>query len=223
MAITNFEQEMLGVANELIDDFGQYAVVLSRSTEYKNVLQPWKGKLDSYSATTVKVVSKTIDENLLNTSDNRTGNINRELLVAGDQLTDIQSDDLILTFNALMSSKVELPSSNISSSTDITSSGVYMVDTSAGDVDITLNSNNSDLTTLIFSKISTDANAVNITTSDGVTIANSSSYIIKNNFDVTGFILNSGNYKILERYKVYEPLIISPAGNDLLYKLRVGA
>jgi hypothetical protein len=223
MAITEFETEALANANELIDSFGQYIAILNRSESLVDVAKPWLGKTKSYYATVVKGVAKTIDENLLNMNDSRTQNINREFLVAGDKLTSIDSNDLLITFNALVSSNISIPSFNISTDSTVTQTGVYNVDSTSGNIVLTLDENNADGTVILISKTSIDTNTITLNTQGAVTIESNTSYNISYNYDVTGFILNNGNYQILERYKVYEPMIVSPAGNNILYKLRVGA
>lgn len=223
MAITEFETEALANANELIDSFGQRIAVLNRSENLVDVTKPWLGKTKSYSATVVKAVSKTIDENLLNMNDSRTQNTNREFLVAGDKLPSVDSNDLLITFNALVSSKISIPSFNISMDSIITQNGVYNVDSASGNIVLTLDENNADGIVILISKTSTDTNSITLNTQGAVTIQSKTSYTISYNYDVSGFILNNGNYQILERYKVYEPMIVSPAGNNILYKLRVGA
>ena len=223
MAITEFEAEALANANELIDSFGQYIAVLNRTEDLIDVSKPWLGKSKLYSASVVKGVSKTVDDNLLNMSDSRNQNINREFLVAGNKLNVINSNDLLITFNALVSEEISIPSFNISTDSTLTQNGVYNVDSSSGGIVLTLDENNINGTVILISKTSVDTNTITLNTQGAVTIESSNSYTVKYNYDVTGFILNNGNYQLLERYKIYEPMIVSPAGNDLLYKLRVGA
>jgi hypothetical protein len=223
MAITEFETEALASANELIDSFGQYIAVLNREEALIDVAKPWLGKSKSYTANVVKAVSKTIDENLLNMNDARNQNFNREFLVAGDKLTEINSNDLLITFNALVTSQISIPNFDISTDSTITQNGVYNVDSSSGNITLTLDENNANGTIILISKTSTDTNTITLNTQGAVTIESNASYSINYNYDVTGFILNNGNYRLLERYKIYEPMIVSPAGNNILYKLRVGA
>jgi hypothetical protein len=223
MAITEFEAEALANANELIDSFGQYIAVLNRTEDLIDVSKPWLGKSKLYSASVVKGVSKTVDDNLLNMSDSRNQNINREFLVAGNKLNVINSNDLLITFNALVSEEISIPSFNISTDSTLTQNGVYNVDSSSGGIVLTLDENNINGTVILISKTSVDTNTITLNTQGAVTIESSNSYAVNYNYDVTGFILNNGNYQLLERYKIYEPMIVSPAGNDLLYKLRVGA
>lgn len=223
MAITNFEIDALANANELIDSFGQYVAVLNRSENLTDDTKPWLGKSRSFTANVVKAVGKTIDENLLNMNDSRTENLNREFLIAGDKLTKINSNDILVTFNSQVSSQITIPSFDISSDFTITQSGVYNVDTSTSAINLVLDENNTEGTIILISKVSNDVNSLVLETQGSVTINGETTYTINYNFDITCFILTGSNYEPLERYKVYEPMIVSPAGNNLLYKLTVGA
>jgi hypothetical protein len=223
MATTDFENKILASTNKLMGKFGQYVAFLSKSTVLKDVGKPWLGAQESYTSNIVKGVTKTLDDKLLNFTDARVDNEDFEILVAGDKLSKVDSNDLLFLFNARITSSIAIPSSTLSTDTTINSNGIYSIDSSSGNIVLTLEQTNAINTVVLFSRISSDINTVTINTQAAQTINGASSYNLAYNEDIVGFIFDGSNYEILRRFKVYEPMIVSPGGNNLLYKIKVGA
>jgi len=220
---TVFETSILKTANTLIDQFGQYVAILSQENSLISASKPWEGNIKNFTGVTLKTVSKTVDENLLNLNDARMKNVNREFIIAGDKLVTVNPDDLIFTFDQVLQSIVTLPPSNINTNTTISTSGVYNIDSTAGDITLTLDQNNADKAIIFISKNSKDSNSIIMNTSGAVTILGKTTYTNKFNASVAGFILNGTNYEQSLKNKIYDIKEVSPSGNNLLYKLLVGA
>ena len=188
MATTNFETRALASANKLINKYGQYSIYLTRSKSLIDSNKPWLGEIKSYTPTVVKMVKKTIDRNVVNISNQRLDNINSEFLIAGDQLTNINTDDMVMVPNIGIDQDFTLSSSTITSDIILSAIGYYNIDSSGGDIVITLDSGFIVGDILIFSRISNDQNTVTITPTPSDTIDGDNTYQFLYNNDTIGFI-----------------------------------
>ena len=226
MAITNFEAKNLKLANKLIDKYGQVMLVMSKSSVLRDVSKSWLGVTTIYSPISVKAVNRQLVDNLLNVNDDRVNNLNTGLIIAGDALNDLTSNDLIFSFNGLISEPLTLNTITIPSSNfiyDITTAGNYVVNTSTTIANITLNASISNNSILMINRADS-INDIIITPTSGFTIDNKNSLTISKNSSLTGLILNGTNYSIIERTSIYAINKIAPSGNTLLlYSLEVGA
>lgn len=225
MAITNFEAKNLKLANKLIDKYGQVMLVMSKSSVLRDINKPWLGKVASYLPISIKAVNKQLVNNLLNVNDARVNNLNTGLIIAGDALNDLTSDDLLFEFKGLISETLNLNTISVPSSATpyiATTGGNYIVNTSTTIANISLDVNISNNSVLMINR--TDSiNDIVITPSSGFTIDNKNSLTISKNSSLTGLILNGTDYSIVERTSIYAINKIAPSGNTLLYSLEVGA
>ena len=225
MAITNFEAKNLKLANKLIDKYGQVMLVMSKSSTLRDINKKWLGIIPIYSPISVKAVNRQLVDNLLNVNDGRVNNLNTGLIIAGDALTDLTSNDLIFSFNGLISEPITLNTITIPSSNfiyDIATSGNYIVNTSTTIANISLNVSISNNSILMINRADS-INDIVITPTSGFTIENKNALTISKNSSLTGLILNGTNYSIVERLSTYGINKIAPSGNTLLYSLEVGA
>jgi hypothetical protein len=214
---------MLATANNLINQFGQYVALVSESTTDEDVSKPWLGKSKSYTGVVVKGVELGIDKNVLSVNDTRLQNASNTFLIAGDKANTIVSTDQILTFGAVLESSIAIPSFPISTNSTVSQTGIYNVDASGGAVTLTLDQTNVDKTVVIVSRSTLNSNSVIVSTQGAETIESQSSYTLTSNYSITGFIKSGTNYVLANRFKIYDPQVISPGGNNLLYKVLAGA
>ena len=223
MPDSEFSVKSLITTNKLIDKFGQFIAVLKKDKDVKDSDKPWLGEKDSYSSTFVKSISKVIEDNVLSTSNSRMQNDMTEFLISGDSLTEINSQDLIFTFKGLVESKLDLSVYSESTNFDVSLSGVYIVDATSGNIDVTLNASNPDGTVIFIAREYSNTNAVTITPQVGATVGGLPDYAMNMSSDVICLLLSGGDYIFCSRYKIYDSVAVSPSGTNILYKIRVGA